>query len=173
MKPSAVLTVWSVVRIVATLFTLLLYVLFEVSCAGPVPPVPTIAVEGFDPQVRDAVLAARKQALADPASGTASGHLGMVLQAHALYEPAALSYERAIRLEPKEFAWRYYLALVRQQLFQPQEALNAISPALRIRSGYAPAVLKRGESAFFQTVGRFQESGADYQVAAWAGPFLD
>jgi tetratricopeptide (TPR) repeat protein len=120
-----------------------------------------LAVEGSDPQVRDAVLAAQKQAVADPASGTASGHLGMVLQAHALYEPAAQCYRRAIRLEPNEFAWKYYLALTLQQLFQPQQALNALAPALRIRSGYAPAVLKKGELLF--QLGRFQESGAAYE----------
>src|SRR5579863_6806875 len=149
MKRNAVPTVW----ILAALLTS--------SCSGPVPPVPTLSVDGFDPQVRDAVLTAQKQALADPASAAASGHLGMVLQAHALYEQAAVSYQRAIRLDSKEFGWRYYLALVLQQLFQPQQSLDTLLPALSIRPDYAPAILKRGELLF--QLGRFQESGSAYE----------
>jgi tetratricopeptide (TPR) repeat protein len=64
-------------------------------------------------------------------------------------------------LEPKEFAWRYYLAAVLQQMSQPDQALEAFSAALRIRSGYAPAVLKRGDLLF--QLGRFQESAAAYE----------
>lgn len=85
----------------------------------------------------------------------------MVLHAHSLYQPAMLSYQRAIRLEPKEFAWRYYLAVVLQQMSQPDKALEALSAALRIRPSYAPAVLKRGDLLF--QMGRFQESAAAYE----------
>ena len=92
----------------------------------------------------------------------------MVLQAHALNEPAALAYERAIRLEPKEFAWRYYLAIVLQQLSRPEQALDAISAALRIRPDYAPALLERADLLF--DLGRFQESGASYETVLAADP---
>ncbi|MGH9646746.1 MAG: tetratricopeptide repeat protein [Bryobacteraceae bacterium] len=132
------------------------------SCNGPVPPIPNPSVDGFATDVRDAVLAAHKQAEAAPASGSASGHLGMVLQAHALNEPAALAYQRAIRLEPREFAWRYYLALVLKQLSKPDQSLDAISGALRIRPDYAPAILLRADLLF--DLGRFQESGASYEA---------
>jgi len=135
--------------------------LFFWSCAGPVPPLPTVSLEGLDPEVRDAILTAQKQAVAAPSSGQASGHLGMVLQANSLDQPALLSYQRAIRLEPKEFAWRYYLALVLQQTSQPEKALDAFAGALHIRSGYAPAVLRQGDVLF--QLARFPESAAAYQ----------
>ncbi|HUI76583.1 MAG TPA: tetratricopeptide repeat protein [Bryobacteraceae bacterium] len=131
------------------------------SCAGPVPPVPAVTLEGMDTEVRAVVQAAHQQAAAQPSSGQASGRLGMVLHAHSLYQPAMLSYQRAIRLEPKEFAWRYYLALVLQQISQPDKALEAFSAALRIRPDYAPAVLRRGDLLF--QMGRFQESAAAYE----------
>ena len=111
--------------------------------------------------MRDAILAAQKQAMASPSSGQASGRLGMVLQANSLNQPAMLSYQRAIRLEPKEFAWRYYLALVLQQMSQPEKALDAFAGALHIRSGYAPAVLRQGDVLF--QLARFKESAAAYQ----------
>jgi tetratricopeptide (TPR) repeat protein len=85
----------------------------------------------------------------------------MVLQAHGLYQPAMLSYQRAIRLEPKEFAWRYYLAVVLQQMSQPDKALKVLSAALRIHPDYVPAVLKRGDLLF--EMGRFQESASAYE----------
>ncbi len=82
----------------------------------------------------------------------------MVLEAHTLYLPAALAFERAIRLDPKEFAWRYYLVLTQEGAAQPEQALAAVSDALRIRPDYTPAVLKRG--ALLLKLGRFQESDA-------------
>jgi len=82
----------------------------------------------------------------------------MVLQANTLYPPAALAYRRAIRLEPREFAWQYYLALTLQQMSKLEEAVDTVSAALRIRPGYVPAVMKRGELLF--KLGRFEESSA-------------
>jgi len=82
----------------------------------------------------------------------------MVLEAHTLYEPAVLAFQRAIRLEPKEFAWRYYLAIAIEHTSRPEDALAAVSDALRIRPDYTPAVLKRG--ALLLKLGRFQESDA-------------
>jgi tetratricopeptide (TPR) repeat protein len=143
------------------LTALIVAALYCVSCAGPVPPIPTISVEGFDPEVRVAIETAHQQALAQPESGQASGRLGMVLHAHALYPSAALAYQRANRLEPKEFSWPYYLALVQQQLSQPEKSLDSDTAALRLRSEYAPAILKRGDLLF--QLGRFKESGEAYE----------
>jgi tetratricopeptide (TPR) repeat protein len=129
-----------------------------VSCAVSVPPVPDVPLAGLDADVRDAIQKARDEAVAQPRSGQASGHFGMVLEAHALYEPAALAFQRAIRLDPKEFAWRYYLAVAQEFASRPEQALAAVSDALRIRPDYTPAVLKRG--ALLLKLGRFQESDA-------------
>ena len=129
-----------------------------VSCARPVPPVPTVPLAGLDADVRGAIEKAHDEAVAQPKSGQATGRLGMVLEAHTLYEPAVLAFQRAIRLEPKEFAWRYYLAIAIENTSRPEDALAAVSDALRIRPDYTPAVLKRG--ALLLKLGRFQESDA-------------
>lgn len=132
--------------------------LFDISCGAPLPPVPTVSVGTLDADVRNAIEAARNEAIARPKDGQASGHLGMVLLAHALYAPAAPALQRAVRLQPKEFAWRYYLAIAQEYMSQPEQALSAVSDAMRIRPDYTPAVLKRGELLF--KLGRFQESDA-------------
>ncbi len=130
----------------------------HVSCARPVPPVPTVPLAGLDADVRGAIEKAYDEAVAQPKSGQATGRLGMVLEAHTLYEPAVLAFQRAIRLDPGEFRWRYYLAIALENTSKPDEALAAVSDALRIHPDYAPAVLKRG--ALLLKLGRFQESDA-------------
>jgi tetratricopeptide (TPR) repeat protein len=154
MKPRAAIGIATLVAICAGL----LNVLLNVSCARPVPPLPTIPLNGLDADVRAAIEKARDEAVAQPKSGEATGRLGMVLEAHTLYEPAVLAFQRAIRLDPGEFRWRYYLAIALEYGSKPDEALAAVSDALRIHPDYAPAVLKRG--TLLLRLGRFQESDA-------------
>jgi tetratricopeptide (TPR) repeat protein len=138
--------------------SVILAALLELSCAKSVPPVPAIPVEGLDADVKNAILKARDEAVAQPKSAQASGNLGMVLEAHTLYQPAVPVYQRAVRLDPKDFAWRYYLALCLEKTGQLDEALASVSEGLRIRPDYAPAILKRAE--LLLKLGRFPESAA-------------
>ena len=138
--------------------------LLALSCAKSVPPVPVISVEGLDTDVKTAILKARDQAVAEPKSGEASGNLGMVLEAHTLYQPAALAYERAVRLAPQDFRWRYYLAQCQEKNGQLDQALASISEGLRIRPDYAPAILER--AGLLLKLGRFAEAVATLE------PFL-
>jgi tetratricopeptide (TPR) repeat protein len=110
------------------------------------------------------LLKARDQAVAQPKSAEASGNLGMVLEAHTLYQPAALAYQRAVRLDPKDFRWRYYLTLCQEKNGQLDEALASVSAGLRIRPDYPPAVIEK--ASLLLKLGRFSESAAVLQ------PFL-
>jgi tetratricopeptide (TPR) repeat protein len=138
--------------------SVILAALLELSCTKSVPPVPAIPVDGLDADVKNAILKARDEAVAQPKSAQASGNLGMVLEAHTLYQPAVPVYQRAVRLDPKDFAWRYYLALCLEKTGQLDEALASVSEGLRIRPDYAPAILKRAE--LLLKLGRFPESAA-------------
>lgn len=138
--------------------SVILAALIGLSCAKSVPPVPAVTVDGLDVDVRAAILKARDQAVAQPKSGEASGNLGMVLEAHTLYQPAALAYQRAVRLDPKDFRWRYYLALCQEKNGQLDEALVSVSEGLRIRPDYAPAVIEK--ASLLLKLGRFSESAA-------------
>ena len=140
---------------------LILAAFLEFSCAKSVPPVPVIPVDGLDADVKNAIVKARDEAVAQPKSAQASGNLGMVLEAHTLYQPAVPAYQRAVRLDPKDFAWRYYLALCLEKTGQLDEALASVSEGLKIRPDYAPAMLKRAELAL--KLGRFPESAAALQ----------
>jgi tetratricopeptide (TPR) repeat protein len=150
MRSPAATTIGAAVALLAGLLT--------VSCARTVPPVPTIPLAGLDADVRGAIEKAYDEAVAQPKSGQATGRLGMVLEAHTLYEPAVLAFRRAILLDPGEFRWRYYLAIALENTSKPDEALAAVSEALRIHPDYAPAILKRG--VLLLKLERFQESDA-------------
>ena len=138
--------------------SVVLAALLELSCAKSLPPVPVIPVDGLDADVKSAILKARDEAVAQPKSAQASGNLGMVLEAHTLYQQAVPAYQRAVRLDPKDFAWRYYLALCLEKTGQLDESLASVSEGLRIRPDYAPAILKRAE--LLLKLGRFPESAA-------------
>src|SRR5262249_34629190 len=56
----------------------------------PVPP--AVALEGADPEVVQVIEAARAAAAAAPRSGSAWGHLGMVLLAHGCAAEAAVCF---------------------------------------------------------------------------------
>jgi tetratricopeptide (TPR) repeat protein len=144
--------------------SVILAALLELSCAKSVPPVPAITVDGLDADVKNAILKSREEAVSEPKSAQASGNLGMVLEAHTLYQPAALAYQRAVRLDPKDFAWRYYLALCLEKNGQLDEALASVAEGLRIRPHYAPAVLE--QAGLLLKLGRFPESAATLE------PFL-
>src|ERR1700733_15036361 len=144
--------------------SVILAALLELSCAKSVPPVPAIAVDGLDADVRNAILKARDQALAQPKSAQASGSLGMVLEGHTLYQPAVPAYQRAVRLDPKDFAWRYYRARCHEKTGQLDEAMASFSEGRRIHPDYVPAILKRAE--LLLKLGRFPESAATLE------PFL-
>lgn len=131
--------------------------LLEFACTK-VPPVPAIAMEGLDPDVRAVIQKARDEAVAQPKSAQASGHLGMVLEAHTLDQQAVPAYQRAVRLDPQDFAWRYYLALSLEKTGQIDQALASITDALKIKSDYVPAELKRAE--LLLKLGRFPEASA-------------
>jgi tetratricopeptide (TPR) repeat protein len=130
--------------------------LLDLSCQGSIPAVPAVPLDGLDADVKAAISKARDEALAQPKSAPASGRLGMVLQAHTLYPPAVPAYQRAVRLDPKHFAWQYYLALSLEKTGRLDQALAAITEGLRIRPDYFPAILKRGE--LLLKLGRFPEA---------------
>jgi tetratricopeptide (TPR) repeat protein len=94
-----------------------------------VPPIPT---EGLDPEVVAVIDKARADVEAQPKSGAAWGHLGMVLFAQDMYEPCVPILAEAERLDPRNPRWPYFqgLALV---LERPEDGIAALERAAAIR----------------------------------------
>ncbi|MEZ5402952.1 MAG: tetratricopeptide repeat protein [Bryobacteraceae bacterium] len=137
-----------------------------VSCGTrpPLPELPAVNPDAFLPAVRDTVSAAAAEARATPEDAQANGRLGMLLHAHDQPSAASAAYRRAWILDPKNFAWPYYLALTESTQGNYDAAGKAIDEALAIDPEYLPAVLKRAEILFDQ--GKLDEAEAIYSAAA-------
>lgn len=74
-------------------------------------PPPDVNLEGADPAVAAAVEDRRARVQQSPHSAEAWGKLGMVLLVHQFQPQAALCFDQAERLDPREPRWPYFQAL--------------------------------------------------------------
>ena len=140
------------------------------------PALPELRIETFQPSVRSEVEEAWASVKASPLDTAANGRLGMVLHAHEQFGAAKVMYQRARALDPKQFAWPYYLAHVEGSLGNRAAALEALDAAARIDAAYGPLRLRRAEILLDQ--GNLEESGRQFadllreqpaSAAAWYG----
>ncbi len=80
----------------------------------------------------------------DPGSGAARGRLGMAYEVNDQPAAAERSYQQAMLLDPGEFRWPYYLALIRANRGEHDIALALLDQALAIRPDDVSAWLWRG-----------------------------
>jgi tetratricopeptide (TPR) repeat protein len=107
----------------------------------PLPELSSAALDNFSSRVRDQIREAYSDARAHLTDANSSGRLGMILQAYGLWQEAALSYDRAIRLAPSDFKWTYYLATVEASEGRCNDAAATFRSALRLDHNYLPAQL--------------------------------
>src|SRR5262249_30843390 len=121
----------------------------------PDPPVPDLA--SAEPDVADAIEAARAPAAANPRSAAAWGHLGMVLHVHDYLPEAERCYAQAGKLDSIDPRWPYLEGLT--QLHDPVNfgaGLGSLERAVEL-SGDLPAPrLRLGEALLEQ--GRLDEA---------------
>ena len=121
----------------------LLALLVLVACSheeGTVPSddIPLPFLEAVDPDVIEAIQAARAAVRAEPKSSEAWGRLGNRYLAHDFTAEAARCYERAAALDPAKFVWTYRLgwSLIDDH---PDQAAAAFERCLGSLDDYAPA----------------------------------
>ena len=122
----------------------------------------------FGPHVRGIVEGALDAAQAAPTRPSTIARLGMVLHAYDKFEGAARCYERALELQPGQFAWLYYLGSVRAELGRHNEALDALRQAVRIDPSYAPARLRLADVLL--AAGKVESSRALYAALTRENP---
>lgn len=109
--------------------------------AQPLPPIPTLPLDTYEPPARAQIEQALKSAQARPRDAEPSGRLGMLLYANEQYEFAAVSFERAHALAPGEPRWPYYLGRTQSNLAAHEKAVASLRAALRLLPDYLPARL--------------------------------
>ena len=135
----------------------------------PLPELPALSMEKFLPAIRQDVQTALDAAKARPNEAQANGRLGMVLHAYQQYAAAEVCYERAHRLDPREFRWLYYQATVLASQGKYETAGQTFERALALRD-YLPARLQRAEALL--SAGKLEESGRLFDSLTAQNPEL-
>jgi tetratricopeptide (TPR) repeat protein len=96
---------------------------------APVPALPVLTLESFPTAARAAIADARREAAARPDDATAVGRLGMVLHAWEQWQSAAIAYERARMLAPRDIEWPYLGAIVALRTGRVDDAVKLLDSA--------------------------------------------
>ena len=107
----------------------------------PLPPLPVLPLDSYEPAIRGPIEAAYQDARDHQGDPAREGILGMVLYAHEQYEFAAPCFQRAHAMDPGEGRWAYYLgraqALPRRPRVRrhrpPRDAASAVRAISRPR----------------------------------------
>jgi len=135
--------------------------------APPIPPPPQVDTSRAAPVIADALEEAYQEALNAPSSAAVRGHLGMLYYAHEFRHEALECFRQAVRLEPRQFRWHYYLAIV-QEDFNLGEAAEALRNAMRFRSNYPPLYMRLAN--LLVRLNRPEEARRNYQLASELAP---
>jgi tetratricopeptide (TPR) repeat protein len=128
----------------------------------PIPPLPELQLETYEPGIREPIAEAYRSAQQKPQDAERNGRLGMLLYANEQYELAAACFERARAFAPGDAAWPYYLGRAQVYLARSAGAADSLRTALRLRPGYLPARLMLAKSLL--DAGQADESRALYQA---------
>jgi protein O-mannosyl-transferase len=150
-----------------TICILVLCCLIASSRAQALPPV---AVESFSPEIRDAIRQAYVAAQAKPRDAEVVGRLAMTLHTYEQYELAALFYERAQQIAPREFRWCYYLGLLHAAMGKQAEAVAAYKLALQLQPEHVLTQLRLADALL--ALGKLSESQPLYEAVRKAAAQL-
>ena len=98
----------------------------------------------------------------NPEDAAATGRLAMALHAYQQFELAEQCYRRARIMEPKAFAWAYYLTGIEQLRGETRQAIEDAQAAVAIDSSSKSARMRLAD-ALLQG-GRFDESRRIYEA---------
>ena len=108
-----------------------------------------------------------RSARALPKSGLVRGRLGMAYDVNGFKDAAIASYEQAESLDPNDFRWPYFGALLLAQNGQHEAALGKLEHAFAIDSDYPAPWLWRG--TWLLELGRPEEAETAFERARGLG----
>ena len=101
------------------------------------------------PVLREVVQRANANARAHPDSGEAIGSLAMTYHANQFFESARLAYELARELEPKDYRWSYFQALLEEDTAHTEVLVGLLERTIQLEA-YLPAMQKLADLSFKQ-----------------------
>ena len=126
-----------------------------------IPVLPKVVTVDFPPAVKAQIDAALTAAYSAPNDASATGRLGMVLQAYQQLDVAEICYRRAHLMEPKTFSWAYYLAVIEQTRGEISNAIDDSRVAVKLDPTNRPARMHLADSLLSSH--EYQESRKIYE----------
>lgn len=114
--------------------------------ASQLPPLPELT--GQHKAVIDHLGAKYRTAHDDPSSADAVGALCLAYHADMFYAQAERCYQRAEDLNPNDWRWTYYRALIHNERGNAKTVAEILRRAIKIAPDYGPAWWRLGEAEF-------------------------
>ena len=105
----------------------------------------SVALEDADPDIAGGISDLIAAVRAAPQSGELRGRLAMAYEMNGFPEAALTTYAQAAALDPEEFAWPYFRALLLGRSGDLPAALTSVEQAITIDQDYVPAWLWQGK----------------------------
>jgi len=128
----------------------------------PAVNVPEVDLSDAYPRVTAGISAARQHVQENPRSDDAWGQLGMILHAHQYETAAAECYAQAHQLNPSEFRWLYYLAVL-QEAPAPGQAIANFRKSVELAPEVAMLRIRFAE--LLDTQGELDKAKSQLQAA--------
>lgn len=140
-----------------------LAVLLLGACGDGVGEPPTVPLDSADADLAQLIDGALASAQSLPASAEMRGRLGMAYEVNDFYAEAAQAYTQAETLDPADFRWPYFQAVLMAESGDFESALPILDRALALDAGYVPAWLYRG--TWLNALARFEEARTAFRLA--------
>ncbi len=147
--------------LLATFLWVIFAYLLQKSTASTLPEIPDLS--GKSPAMVAHIHQANSAARRDPGSADAIGALGMAYHANLFNKHAAVCYALAAELNPGNWRWKYYAALIKEELGEVDRVAEGLREVVDLNPRYSPAWFRLGEAAL--KLDRNDEAERAYQKA--------
>ena len=124
----------------------------------------TVDPSEADEKVQEQIAEYQDRVSANLSDATAIGELGVVYELHGFASEALDAYELASTMQPDEFRWPYYHAILLAARFDLTSALDQIDHALERNPDYGPAWIQKGKLLLDSS--EYEEALASFERAS-------
>ena len=125
-------------------------------CERGVGSPPTVPLETANPELVALIDDLLGSVRSLPESAEMRGRLGMAYEVNDFYTEAAAAYAQAEQLDPTDFRWPYFRAVLTAEAGDFERAMPIIESAVALDSGYVPAWLYMG--VWLNALGRYVDA---------------
>lgn len=136
-------------------------------CDTGVGPPPSVPLDTANAELVELIDDLVGSVNALPESADMRGRLGMAYEVNDFHAEATATYAQAGQLDPQDFRWRYFRAVLVAESGDFERALPLIEEALELDPEYVPAWLYRG--VWLNALGRYAEARSAFAEARALG----